>query len=103
MIGLDRVAGVFGSDALDSWERSGRTMGTIAQVSADELARMMEGGGVHVLDVRGSAEWEAGHLPGVPNIPGGYLTDLLSGITDHMTVVMQCQGSRGSNKRADVL
>ena len=103
MIGLDRVAGVFGSDALDSWERSGRTMGTIAQVSADELARMMEGGGVHVLDVRGSAEWEAGHLPGVPNIPVGYLTDRLSEIPDNMPVVLQCQGGGRSSIAASVL
>ena len=34
-------------------------------MDARELDKLLEAGAVSLLDVRGAAEWEAGHLPGV--------------------------------------
>lgn len=102
-IGLDRVAGAFGSDALDAWTTSGRALGTVAQVTPAEAATMLERGEAAVIDVRGNAEWQAGHLPGVPNIPVGYLTDRLDEIPTDRPVVLHCQGGTRSAIAASVL
>ena len=63
----------------------------------------MDDGEVSVLDVRGAAEWEAGHLPGVPNIPVGYLTDRLDEIPRGRPLVVHCQGGARSAIAASVL
>lgn len=103
MIGLDRFAGYFGLDAVTAWTRGGRDVGTIAQVTAAELAARFHSGSVAVIDVRGHAEWEAGHLPGVPNIPLGYLGQRLSEVPRDRPVVVHCQAGSRSAIAASVL
>jgi len=103
MIGLDGIAGYFGTDALEAWTGAGRSLQTTARITVDELARRMEAGDVAVVDVRGQAEWEAGHIPGVPNIPLGYLTDRLEEIPRDRPVVLQCQGGGRSAIAAGLL
>ena len=103
MIGLDRVAGVFGADALAAWRAAGRELGTIAQATPAETAAMLERGDATVIDVRGQSEWEAGHLPGVPNIPVGYLTERLDELPTDRPLVLHCQGGGRSSIAASVL
>jgi len=103
MIGLDRVAGVFGQDAVDAWTAMGHELGTVAQPTAAETAEMLERGEAAVIDVRGRTEWEAGHLPGVPNIPVGYLGERLAEIPTGKPVVVYCQGGTRSAIAASVL
>jgi hydroxyacylglutathione hydrolase len=103
MIGLDRVAGVFGADAVATWASSGRTLGTIAQTTPEELSAMLARGEASVIDVRGRAEWEAGHLPGVPNVPVGYLTEQLDALPTDRPLVLHCQGGGRSSIAASVL
>jgi rhodanese-related sulfurtransferase len=40
-----------------------------ARLSATEARRMMQNGGVQVVDVREDWEYESGHLPGAEHIP----------------------------------
>ena len=97
MIGLDRVAGVFGSDALDRWRAAGRALDSIDQVEVSDVAAMLDGAAATVLDVRGRSEWETGHLPGVANIPVGYLVERLDEIPRDKPVIVQCEsGSRSA-------
>ena len=49
------------------------------------------------------AEWEAGHLPGVENLPLGYLADRLDEIPRERPVVVHCQGGARSAIAASVL
>src|SRR5690606_32220434 len=65
-------------------------------------ARLMEHGAA-VIDVRGRNEWEAGHLPGVPNIPVGYLAERLDEIPTDRPVVLHCQGGARSAIAASLL
>lgn len=103
LVGLDRVAAV-GSDALiDAWERGGGGVETIPQMDANALKRGIAAGTVAVLDVRGRAEWEAGHLPGAPNIPVGHLTDRLGDLPSATTLVLQCQAGGRSSIAASLL
>jgi hydroxyacylglutathione hydrolase len=103
MIGLDRVAGYFSADVIEAWAASGGELATVPQISATELAERVRRGDVAVIDVRGRSEWEAGHLPGVPNIPVGYLTDHLRDIPRSKPVVVHCQSGARSAIAASVL
>ena len=103
MIGLDRVAGYFGVEVLETWAAERREQATVPQINSRELAERMKAGSVSVIDVRGAAEWEAGHLPGVPNIPVGYLTERLREIPRDRPVVVHCQTGGRSAIAASVL
>jgi hydroxyacylglutathione hydrolase len=103
MIGLDRVSGIFGIDALSEWSAADGPLGTVAQTTAAEAAAMLERGEASVIDVRGRTEWEAGHVPGVPNIPVGYLVDRLGEIRIDRPVILHCQAGARSAIAASVL
>jgi hydroxyacylglutathione hydrolase len=102
MIGLDMVAGVFGTDAIDAWAAAGLGLTTIAQIPPVEALKLQEQGAA-LIDVRGLAEWEAAHVPGVPNIPAGFVTDRLNEIPRDRPVVLHCQAGARSAIAASVL
>ena len=103
MIGLDRIAGYLGSEVIHAWAAAGRELETVPQISAAALAERIPKGNLTVLDVRGHSEWEAGHLPGVGNIPVGYLTERLTEVPRDRPVVVHCQSGARSAIAASVL
>ncbi|MGH2652436.1 MAG: MBL fold metallo-hydrolase, partial [Actinomycetota bacterium] len=68
MIGLDRVAGYLGSEAIELWAGSGHELATVEQITPAEAARR-QGMGAIVVDVRGESEWRGGHIGGARLIP----------------------------------
>jgi hydroxyacylglutathione hydrolase len=96
LIGLDGAAGWFGADAIAAWGAAGRAYGSIAVVTPEEAAARRDRGEVAVLDVRGQAEWKAGHIPGVSNIPVGSLLDQLDAVPTDRPLVLHCQGGSRS-------
>ncbi|HET9013308.1 MAG TPA: MBL fold metallo-hydrolase [Gemmatimonadaceae bacterium] len=103
MIGLDQVAGFFGATVMDAWVGEHRELGTLPQTTSRDLATALLTGSVAVVDVRGAAEWEAGHLPGVPNIPLGYLADRVAELPTDKPIVVHCQGGTRSAIAASLL
>src|SRR5688572_2021919 len=91
MIGLDRIGGYFRPQALDAWTAAGQQLATTRQITVEELDAKMKAGRVSVLDVRSAAEWESGHVPGVPNIPLGYLPERSAELPRDRPVVVHCQ------------
>jgi hydroxyacylglutathione hydrolase len=98
MIGLDRVGGYIDcdEDTLAGWRSSGGALGTIKQITPQQLAEPLRKGELSVIDVRTRDEWEEGHLPGARHIPLGnlpaHLAELPAG-----PLVMQCHtGSRSA-------
>jgi hydroxyacylglutathione hydrolase len=102
MIGLDRIAGVFGHDAVGAWAQMAVT-GTIAQTNATELHDTLLPRGVAVVDVRNQSEWEAGHLPGAHHVQLGTLEARLHEVPHDGVVVVHCQGGTRSAIAASLL
>lgn len=108
LIGLDRLAGYVCGDALQAWVAAGRPLGGVAQFRVDELAGLIEDGAMErgdlaVLDVRGASEWEAGHVPGVPNVPVGLLPEHLDELPRDRPLVVHCQSGARSSIAASLL
>ncbi len=79
-VGLDRIDGVIDPDALAAYARQGGRLERTERISMADLERRRRAGGVHVLDVRGSAERDGGYVPGALHVPhtrvGAQLADL---------------------------
>ena len=103
LIGLDRLAGYFGDDVVAEWQREGRTLERVAQITPAELAERMRRGDVAVIDVRGQSEWDAGHIEGARHIPVGMLDAELARLPRDVTLVMQCQGGGRSSIASSLL
>ncbi|MEO8561305.1 MAG: MBL fold metallo-hydrolase [bacterium] len=103
MIGLDRVAGVVSADALTALTSAGRALARVAQATPAEAAELIARGRAAVVDVRGRSEWEAGHLPGVPNIPLGYLSERIGELPTDRPLIVHCRGGARSAIAASVL
>lgn len=101
MIGLDRLAGWASADSLEEWAAGGGKLQTVQQLTPADLAA--QGDDAVVLDVRDRHEWNAGHLPGVPNIPLGELPDRMDEIPGGRPLVLHCQGGGRSAIAASVL
>ena len=104
LIGIDAVQGAFGAGALEAWRaRTGRPLGTVAGISVDDAARAASTGAPLVLDVRGRAEWAAGHLAGAVNVPVGELWRRTHELPRDRPIVVHCQGGTRSAIAASLL
>lgn len=101
MIGLDRVRGYLGIEAMELWRREGRPLGRVPQMSVADLAAKRHG--LVVLDVRGRTEWDAGHISGAIHIPLAELQERLEEIPVDHPVAVHCQGGGRSAIAAGVL
>jgi hydroxyacylglutathione hydrolase len=106
LVGVDDVGGWLDAGALDVWAaRHGRLEQT-RQTTPREVAEQARRGQVAVVDVRGRAEWDGGHLPGVPNVPLPVLAQRIAevrALADGRPIVVHCQGGTRSAVAASVL
>ena len=64
----------------------------LATIGRDELIARLRAGDVVVLDVRPTAEYDAGHLPGAVNVPPTELEQRLREVPADRAVVAYCRG-----------
>ncbi len=95
-IGLDRVVGAFGLDAIATATAS-TTRGDINDAAALQTA------GRHVIDLREANEWKVGHLPGAEHHPLGTVTETLDALDRATPLAIHCQGGTRSAIGASVL
>ena len=98
LIGVDDVRGVFDEGALD-WQKAHGGLQSTPLVSPADVSR---DGSAQVVDVRGAAEFAAGHLPGAVNIPLPELPDRI-GELPAGPIVLHCQGGTRSAIAASVV
>jgi hydroxyacylglutathione hydrolase len=68
-VGLDRVVGYLTPETVADYGRQGGALRRTATIDMAGLEEQRVGGLAHVLDVRGAAEFEAGHVPHALHIP----------------------------------
>ncbi|MEP6573267.1 MAG: MBL fold metallo-hydrolase [Gemmatimonadota bacterium] len=102
MIGLDRIGGFFGAEAVETWGTSEGPLEVTRQLTLAELDERRRAGAL-VLDVRNGNEWDAGHIPGAKHIPLGYLPESLAQIPRDVSIVVHCQGGGRSAIAASIL
>lgn len=100
MIGFDRVAGFAGKTVRDAWAASESPLQSVEQVMVDALARDERR---TVVDVRGSAEWEEGHLPRAKHLFLGDLVELTKDLPRDTPLALHCQGGTRSAIAASLL
>jgi hydroxyacylglutathione hydrolase len=96
MIGLDRVVGYFTDDALRAYTAGGHTLQTLDEITPAALRAQYDAAAVTLIDVRGAGEWQSQHIPGVPNMPLGYLADRLDEIPRDRPIVVHCESGTRS-------
>jgi hydroxyacylglutathione hydrolase len=60
-VGIEVLDGYL-EGGIAAWKQAGLPLGTIPQISVEELNKRLQSGEVQVLDVRRAPEWEAGHI-----------------------------------------
>ena len=103
MIGLDRIAGYFGSTVIDEWSSSGRRPGTIPQITAGDLKESLAHGAITLVDVRNQNEWDVDYIDGARHIPLGRLGERADEIPRTKPIVIQCAAGMRSSIAASVL
>jgi rhodanese-related sulfurtransferase len=79
-------------------------MTTIREITVDELSAARQNPNPPMLlDVRGRAEYAAGHVPGAANIPLDELPDRLGELRGTAQIAAICQSGRRSIRAAEQL
>jgi hydroxyacylglutathione hydrolase len=88
LIGMDRVVARGGSELRAAWRRTKGPLQTIPRMDIRELSS----GGRAIVDVRGAAEWTAGHLPRAEHHFLGDLVNSMRDVAHDSPIVLYCQG-----------
>jgi hydroxyacylglutathione hydrolase len=90
-IGLDRFAGYLLPEDIAALEESAPELRASLEIDAGELLQILDEREAIVLDVRGVAEYQNGHLPAALNIPHTRLADRLGEIPRDTPLFVHCQ------------
>ncbi|MEC1435748.1 MBL fold metallo-hydrolase [Bacillus spizizenii] len=100
-VGIDNVAGFMDSDKILA---SGTfTLESYTEIAPLDIAKLVEDGFVHVLDVRNLTEWQEGHIPNAQHIMLGTLQERLDEIKRDYPILVQCRSGARSAIGASIL
>lgn len=88
-IGLDNLSGYVPD--ISVWKELGKELETEEIISLDEMKDLAKRDDVQVVDLRGAAEYKAGHLEGADNVFVGTLPENLDKISKDKQVVVHCK------------
>ena len=100
LIGLDRVVGRADRRARDEWRAEFGELERVEQVSVDDVANGTER---TVIDVRGGAEWEEGHLPNARHYFLGELIRKARDLPHDTPIAVHCHGGTRASVAASLL
>jgi len=102
-IGLDDVGGFFDPAALVDWAASRGPLQAMVEVGWEDTQRARTEEGAVLVDVRGSADWRSGHVPGARH---AYLGTLQLGVGElprDRPIILYCQAGKRSAVAASLL
>lgn len=88
-IGLDNVYGFI--PAVAAWEQAGGQLEQEPVITLQEFTELRQKNGIQVIDLRGAAEYKAGHIPGAEHLFVGDLPANIERVNRHKPVVIHCQ------------
>lgn len=89
-IGLDNIQGYIPSVA--EWEKAGGRLDKANVISLAEFKPLYENNGIQIVDLRGAAEYNSGHIKGADNVFVGTMLNNLDKVSKDKKVVIHCQG-----------
>jgi hydroxyacylglutathione hydrolase len=102
-VGLEGVVGYL-AGGIAAWDRAGLPLERIPQIAVSELqARLAEGGGLQVVDVRRPAEYGSGHVPEAVSIPLDGLEKRLDRLDSSRPTAVICASGYRSSAAASLL
>ena len=87
---------------LEAWVEAGYNLSHVPQVSVLQLSDMAKGEAV-ILDVRGDAEWNSGHINGARHIMGGDLPKRTNELPQDAEIYVVCAAGYRSSIATSVL
>jgi rhodanese-related sulfurtransferase len=99
-VGIDNLGGYL-SGGMTSWREEKRPAARIARIDVSELHA--RGDGVQILDVRETAEFADGHIPGSVHIPYHELRDAPDGLDLGRPIAAICSSGQRSGLAASLL
>ncbi len=91
-IGIENVTGML-AGGFEAWQQAGKQVAKLAVLTPQELAGRMERDGLRVLDVRGTGEFDGGHVPGAQLVPLPELQQRLSEVDLKQPLAVICASS----------
>ncbi len=101
-VGYQNPVGVLASGML-AWKQAGKTISTLQEVSAEELAINFENWQNSVVDVRKPGEYNSAHLQDVSNKPLDYIAENASSYASDKPYYLHCAGGYRSVIAASIL
>ena len=100
LIGFDRIAGFAGAKVREAWASSVSPLQSVEQMDIETLAADTKR---TVIDVRGAAEWNDGHIERAKHFFLGDLVELTKDLPRDMPLALHCQGGTRSAIAASLL
>jgi hydroxyacylglutathione hydrolase len=88
-IGLDNIYGYIPSTK--TWEEKNGSLETVNQITIEDFKTLQQKEDIQVVDLRGAAEYNAGHIKGADNVFVGTLPSNLDKVNKDKKVVVHCQ------------
>ncbi len=102
-VGIETVTGYL-QGGMYAWDKAGYPVVTVAQMPVDELNHVLvERGDLQLIDVRGPAEYRAGHLPQAENAELAHLAEHAAAFDKTRPVAIMCQSGYRSAAACSVL
>jgi rhodanese-related sulfurtransferase/glyoxylase-like metal-dependent hydrolase (beta-lactamase superfamily II) len=99
-VGIRNIAGYL-AGGMTSWREEKRATDCVQRMTVDGLHARIDD--VQVLDVRGRAEFDAGHIPGSVNVPYHDVTATPDGIDGDRPIAVVCSSGQRSAIAASLL
>jgi hydroxyacylglutathione hydrolase len=96
-IGLNSVAGFFGTNVLAEWKSKNGKPQQVEQLTPGEVREAIGKERVQIVDVRAPDEWAHGHLPGAIHIPLAALPERAGELDPSVPIVLHCKGGGRSS------
>jgi hydroxyacylglutathione hydrolase len=103
-VGIEKVTGYL-EGGIAGWSRAGLPSEQTSQIAVEQLHQLMleDAKGIQVIDVRRSAEWQAGHLEHALHRPLDRLASTVQDLDQTKPVAVYCKGGYRSAIAASVL